>query len=130
MQSNGRKLSKKAFKKNKGGELMASSQKTLVDWGFVDIKDRELWNFLVGRKGRKTSILILDLILEKPYNKNQLATQLGFDYNTITYHIKIMCDHDYIKGEKFEKSVFYYPTEKFNKVHDEYKLLKEYVLNK
>ena len=109
---------------------MASSQKTLVDWGFVDIKDRELWNFLVGRKGGKTSILILDLILEKPYNKNQLATQLGFDYNTITYHIKIMCDHDYIKGEKFEKSVFYYPTEKFNTVHDEYKLLKEYVLNK
>ena len=107
---------------------MASSQKTLVSWNLAGIKDKELLNFLVGREGGKTSILILDLILQKPYNRNQLAKQLGLDYNTINYHIKIMCNHDYITAEKFEKSVFYYPTEKFNKVHEEYKLLKEYVL--
>lgn len=126
----GKNSRKKHLKKNNGGGLMTSSQETLIGWGFVEINDKELLNFLVGRKGGKTSILILDLILQKPYNKNQLARQLELDYNTINYHIKIMCNHDYIKGEKFEKSVFYYPTEKFNKVHDEYKLLKEYVLNK
>ncbi|WP_462315956.1 winged helix-turn-helix domain-containing protein [Methanobrevibacter sp.] len=109
---------------------MTSLQKTLYAWNLLEIKDKELLNFLVGREGGKTSIMILDLILQKPYNKNQLARQLGLDYNTVTYHIKIMCAHNYITSEKFEKSVFYYPTEKFNKVHDEYTLLKEYVLNK
>lgn len=108
---------------------MGSLQKTLVSWNLLQIKDKELLNFLVGREGGKTSILILDLILQKPHNKNQLAKQLGLDYNTVTYHIKIMCDHNYIIAEKFEKRVFYYPSEKFNKVHEEYKLLKEYVLN-
>lgn len=109
---------------------MTSLQKSLYAWNLLDIKDKELLNFLVGREGGKTSILILDLILQKPYNKNQLARQLGLDYNTISYHIKIMCDHNYITAEKFEKRVFYYPTEKFNNVHEEYTLLKEYVLNR
>lgn len=109
---------------------MASLQKTLLNWNLLDIKDKELLNFLVGREGGKTSILILDLILQKPYNKNQLAKQLGLDYNTVNYHIKIMCAHNYIIAERFEKSVFYYPSEKFNKVKDEYTLLKRFVLNK
>lgn len=108
---------------------MATSQKTLLGWHLVDIKDKELLNFLVGREGGKTSIRILDLILQKPFNKNQIARKLGLDYNTVKYHIKIMCDHDYISEERFEKRVFYYPTEKFNKVYEQYNLLKEYVLN-
>lgn len=108
---------------------MVTSQKTLTAWHLLGITDKELLNLLVGREGGKTTIRILDLILQKPFNKNQIATQLGLDYNTITYHIKIMCSHDYITGERFEKRVFYYPTEKFNKVHEEYTLLKEYVLN-
>lgn len=106
-----------------------STQETLMTWALLDIKDKELLNFLVGREGGKTSILILDLIIQKPYNKNQLAKQLGLDYNTVNYHIKIMCDHDYVTAEKFEKRVFYYPSEKFNKVYEEYKILKKYVLN-
>lgn len=109
---------------------MSTIQKTLASWNLLEIKDKELLNFLVGREGGKTSILILDLILQKPFNKNQLARQLGLDYNTVNYHIKIMCNHNYITAEKFEKSVFYYPTEKFNKVYDEYTLLKDYVLNR
>ena len=109
---------------------MATFQKTLINWNLLEIKDKELLNLLVGRRGGKTSILILDLILQKPYNKNQIARQLGLDYNTVNYHIKIMCDHDYITAERFEKRVFYYPTEKFNKVHEEYNLLKEYIFKR
>jgi predicted transcriptional regulator len=109
---------------------MTSVQETLSSWDLFEIKDKELLNFLVGREGGKTSILILDLILEKPYNRNQLAKQLGLDYNTINYHIKIMCAHDYITAERFEKSVFYYPSEKFNNIQKEYRLLKKYLLNR
>ena len=107
---------------------MSSDQQSLLSWKLFEIKDKELLNFLVGREGGKTSIRILDKILQKPYNKHQLSKQLGLDYNTINYHIKIMCNHDYITAEKFEKSVFYYPSEKFNKIHEEYKIVKEYVL--
>lgn len=109
---------------------MDPMQKTLDSCILFDIKDKELLNFLVGREGGKTSILILDLIIEKPYNKNQLANKLGLDYNTINYHIKLMCAHDYVTAEKFEKIVYYYPSEKFYNSKKEYNLLKKYVLSR
>ena len=77
---------------------MTSVQETLSSWDLFEIKDKELLNFLVGREGGKTSILI--------------------------------CAHDYITAERFEKSVFYYPSEKFNNIQKEYRLLKKYLLNR
>ena len=102
-------------------------QKTLIRWNIWNIKDKELLNLIVGRKGGKTTIKIIDKILEKPKNKNQIANELGLDYKTICYHINIMTEHDYLLEEKCNKRYYYHPSDKLFKSLDEYNIIKEYV---
>ena len=47
------------------------------------IKDKELSNLLIGRKGGITTIKITDQILQQPHNANQLSRILHLDYKTI-----------------------------------------------
>lgn len=108
---------------------MNSIQKTLKVWNLSNITDKKLLYLIVGRKGGKTTIRILDKILMRPYNKNQLANQLNLDYNTITHHIKILENHDYITEVKFENSYYYQPSEKLYKSIDEYNTIKESMQN-
>ncbi len=86
---------------------------------------KDLFNILVGRPGGKTSMIILDEILKKPQNANQLSKALGFDYKTIRYHLKIFCNHNYVVKEKLNSYTYYFPSEKLIKNLDEYKLIKE-----
>lgn len=108
---------------------MESTQDTLIKWSIWNIKDKDLLNLLVAREGGRTTIRIIDKILEKPFNKNQLSKNLNLDYNTITYHINIIKSHEYITEEKFDKSCFYHPSEKLFKSIKEYNLVKEYLKN-
>ena len=98
--------------------------------GIWKISDKELLNLLIGRDGGKTAIKIIDEILKRPYNKNQLSNKLNLDYNTITYHIDIIYKHEYITKEKFGESYFIHPSDKLFKSLEEYKLIKEYLKNK
>ena len=91
------------------------------------INDKELLNLIVGRDGGKTTIRIIDKILTEPYNKNQLAKTLKLDYNTITHHINIIYKHEYILKSKFEKTYFFYPSDKLIKSLDEYYLIRDYL---
>ena len=47
------------------------------------IKDKELYNMILGTNSAKTRILIIDEILKEPHNANQLAKKLKLDYKTI-----------------------------------------------
>lgn len=104
-------------------------QKTLEKWGLWNVKNRELLNLITGRKGGKTTIKIIDCILKKPYNKNQLAKTLNLDYNTIAYHVNIMKNHDYLTEEKFEKCYYYHPSKKLFNSIEEYNIIKENLQN-
>jgi DNA-binding transcriptional ArsR family regulator len=86
---------------------------------------KDLFNILIGRPGGYTSMIILDEILKKPQNANQLAKALGYDYKTIRYHLKIFCNHNYVEKEKLNSYTYYFPSEKLIKNLDEYKLIKE-----
>lgn len=109
---------------------MRTVQKTLTNWSIWNVKDKELLDLTIGREGGKTTVRIMDKLLERPHNKNQLAKLLGLDYNTITYHINIICKHEYISEEQFEHNSYYHPTEKLFKNIDEYKIIRKNVLNK
>lgn len=91
------------------------------------INDKELLNLIVGRDGGKTTVKIIDKILKEPYNKNQLANTLNLDYNTITHHINIIYNHNYIIKLKFENMYFYHPSDKLIKNLDEYYLIRKYL---
>ncbi|AMD18467.1 hypothetical protein TL18_07765 [Methanobrevibacter sp. YE315] len=97
--------------------------------GIWKIKNKELINLIVGRKGGKTTTKIIDQILTKPYNINQLSNMLNLDYKTITYHIEIIYEHKYVEKEEFKNCTLYYPSKKLFNCLDEYKLIKEFIEN-
>ena len=86
----------------------------------IQIKDKELYSMLMGSDGGKARMKIIDEILIKPSNANQLSKRLKLDYKTITYHLDIICSHRYVTKEKFEKKIFYYPGDRLIKNLDEY----------
>lgn len=108
---------------------MKDKQSVLVPGHIWDMRDKELLNLIVAREGGETTIRIIDLILDRPYNKNQIAKMLELDYNTITHHINIIKKHEYISDEQFDNVHYYHPTKKLFKSLDEYKFIKEYLLN-
>ena len=89
------------------------------------IKDKELFYMLKGTKGGQTRIRIIDAILLEPCNANQLSKKLKLDYKTITYHLNIICSHNYATKENFEKSSYYRPSDRLIKKLDEYTNIKE-----
>lgn len=104
---------------------MSYIQQNLLKWNLWKVTNKELLALLVGRRGGRTTIRIIDSLLNKPQNKNQLATSLNLDYNTINFHISLMCNHDYVTSETLNRSKYYNLTEKFYKYIDEYNLIKE-----
>ena len=109
----------------RGGKNMRSVQGNLYGWNIWDIKDKELLNLLEGRKGGFTTLQILEIIMTGPHNKHQISKILGVDYNTITYHIKLLHKHNYITQTKLENCSYYHPSEKiFNSIED-FNMIKE-----
>ena len=52
---------------------MSTFQGTLENWNLWNIQDKELVSLILGRSGGITTSRIIDLILQKPLNKNQIA---------------------------------------------------------
>lgn len=94
-----------------------------------EIENKELINLIVGRKGGKTTIKIIDKILIKPHNINQLSNLLNLDYKTVNYHIEIICEHKYVEKEELKNCTLYYPSNKLFNCLDEYNLIKEFIKN-
>lgn len=93
----------------------------------INIKDKELYYLIINRSGGKTTVKIIDELLIKPKNANQLSKTLNLDYKTVTYHLEIICNHKYISKEQYEKYASYFPSEKLIKSLDEYMIIKEYL---
>ena len=94
---------------------------------FKEVKDKNLMTLVIARNGGHTTMRILDKLLERPYNKNQLSEILELDYNTISYHINIIHEYEYVVEEKFENTYFYFPSEKLYNNLKEYNLIKEFL---
>lgn len=64
---------------------------------------RLLWYLFAGSKGGNNRIKIIDLLIERPYNINQLAEALGLDYKAIQHHITVLEKNNLITrlGEKY-----------------------------
>jgi DNA-binding transcriptional ArsR family regulator len=94
---------------------------------FQTVKDKDLMTLIIARNGGKTTLRILDKLLERPYNKNQLSEILELDYNTISYHINIIREYKYVTEEKFENTYYYFPSKKLYNNLKEYNLIKEFL---
>lgn len=93
-------------------------------------ENRELMNLILGRKGGETTIRIIDQLLERPYNINQLSKKLGLNYKTIKYHIQLISKSHFITRGEIEYGSLYYPTKKLKKNLKEYEQIKEHIKNR
>ena len=105
------------------------SEKKDINIQILNLSNRDLSNILIGRKGGKTTIKIIDELLIKPYNANQLSARLKLDYKTIVHHMNIVCEHNYVDKEETKNSNIYYPSNKLINCLDEYYLIKEFLFN-
>jgi len=67
-----------------------------------------LWWLILGTRGGLNRAKIIKKLKDQPYNSNQLAEELNVNYRTITHHIKILENSNFVSsfGEKYGKMYF------------------------
>lgn len=57
-----------------------------------------LWYLFASSRGGGTRVQIIEALLERPYNANELAESLDYDYSTIRHHLKVMADNNLVRS--------------------------------
>lgn len=63
---------------------------------------------IAGTRGGNTRARIINALIDRPYNANQLSEFIGMDYKTIRHHIGVLMKHSIIvaEGEKYGAMYF------------------------
>ena len=69
---------------------------------------RLLWFLFAGSKGGTNRIRIIDLLIEQPYNTNQLAEALKIDYKAVQHHISVLEKNNLISKEGEKYGILYF----------------------
>jgi len=72
---------------------------------------RLLWYLLGGTRGAENRVKIIRAIRERPRNLNQLATDLGFQYNLVQHHVGVLKRNSLVStvGEHYGMTYFLSP---------------------
>jgi DNA-binding transcriptional ArsR family regulator len=64
---------------------------------------RLFWFLFAGTRGGMNRISIMELLIQQPYNINQLAEIIKIDYKAIQHHIRVLEKNNLItsSGEKY-----------------------------
>lgn len=57
-----------------------------------------LWYMLAGARGGPNRIRMLRALDDRPWNANQLASELDLDYTTIRHHLDVLTDHGLVEN--------------------------------
>lgn len=90
-------------------------------------KSNTLQYLLLGKKGGKTTAKIIEKLLIRPYNSNQLANILNLSYNTIQYHIRIMLKYELIVQTSSGYGSIYEPSQKLLNESEKFYELKKLI---
>ncbi|MFQ5941678.1 MAG: ArsR/SmtB family transcription factor [Nitrososphaerales archaeon] len=51
---------------------------------------RLFWSLFAGSRGGNTRLRIIASLMDRPYNRNQLAKVMGLDYKAIQHHLDVL----------------------------------------
>jgi DNA-binding transcriptional ArsR family regulator len=75
--------------------------------------EKALWYLLAGTRGGENRARIIRALDEQPRNANQLADELGVDYNTIRHHLEMLVDHGVVETSGDDYGEMYFLTDRF-----------------
>ena len=85
---------------------------------------RGMNDLILGRKGGRTTVKIIDEILRHPYNANQLSKELDLDYKTVKYHIYLVLKSEVVVENEMQYGTLFYPSQKLINNLSEYEQIK------
>jgi DNA-binding transcriptional ArsR family regulator len=84
---------------------------------------RVLWFLLGGTRGGPLRIRILDALLDRPYNTNQLAGLLDADYKTIQHHLRVLVENRILEPRGGGYGTVFFPSKDMEESIAEYQQL-------
>lgn len=57
---------------------------------------RLLWYIFAGSRGGPNRIRIIDLLMKRPYNINQLTEALGLNYRAVQHHVEVLEENNMV----------------------------------
>lgn len=84
-----------------------------------------MWYLIAGTRGGDTRARIIDLLIQRPYNANQLSKELGMDYKTIRHHIDVLLKHNIIVTEGDKYGTMYFLSSQMEANLDEFGIIWE-----
>jgi CTP-dependent riboflavin kinase len=80
---------------------------------------------LLQRKGGQTTARVIERLLIRPYNSNQMADALNVSYNTAAYHLRLMLKNKLIEKRNSNYGTYYVATEKLLNEKDSFEEIKK-----
>jgi predicted ArsR family transcriptional regulator len=77
--------------------------------------EKALWYLIAGTRGGENRARIIRELDDRPRNANQLANELGVEYNTVRYHLDLLEEHDVVEEGSQEYGKLYFLTEQFER---------------
>lgn len=76
--------------------------------------ERLLWYLFAGSRGGPTRIDMMRHLLEQPTNAHQLAKDVGRDYKTVEYNLRVLHKHVVVVSDDPKAyGALYYPSKNF-----------------
>ncbi|MDY6764890.1 MAG: winged helix-turn-helix domain-containing protein [Halobacteria archaeon] len=87
--------------------------------------EKVLWYLLTGMRGGENRARIIMSLSERPRNANQLSEELGLDYNTVRYHLRMLTKHDVVETGGEDYGQMYFLTDGFEKHRETFEKITE-----
>lgn len=75
---------------------------------------------IAGTRGGQTRALLLKLLIDRPYNANQLAEAMSMDYKTIRHHLDVLTKNGVITMEGDKYGAMYFISKQMEANLDEF----------
>lgn len=84
-----------------------------------------LWYLIASTRGGETRERIIRLLGTRPHNANQLAEKLDLSYNTVRYHLELLCEYEIVESGGQTYGELYCLTDRFERHREAFEAVTE-----